>query len=395
MEPSALQSQLERYQRLLMVSQSLNSTLDLYDLLDQIVQAAQELTQTEATSILLVDPKSGDLYFEAASGNKSEDVKRQIVPQDSVAGWVAHNGQVQIIADVRLDKRFSRKTDEETGFQTRSLLAVPLKVKDRVIGVVEAVNRLGDSGFTDEDLEVLSALSAQAAVAIENARLFHQSDLISEMVHELRTPLTSIVAYSELMIRQSIPFDQAYKFISTIFEEANRLAKMTNDFLELSRLESGRTHFEMVKFDITKLVQDVITLLQPQANEHGLSLKGQIPSEPVSVIGDQERIRQVLINLTGNAVKYNRPNGSIEIKIEPQADRVRISVSDTGKGIPAKDLPHIFDKFFRVPDSEGYAQGTGLGLNIVKEIVEAHDGEMQVQSAPDVGTTFSFMLKAA
>jgi two-component system, OmpR family, phosphate regulon sensor histidine kinase PhoR len=106
-------------------------------------------------------------------------------------------------------------------------------------------------------------------------------------------------------------------------------------------------------------------------------------------------LRQVLVNLTSNAIKYNRPSGSIEIKIEPQADRIKIEVSDTGIGIPEKGLPHIFEKFFRVPDSEGYAQGTGLGLSIVKQIIEAHHSEIEVRSTPNVGTIFSFTLKAA
>jgi signal transduction histidine kinase len=397
MESTTLQSRLENYQRLLTLSRILTSTLNLYELLDLIVRAAQDLTRTEATSILLIDTKTGDLFFEAASGNKSDEVKREVVPPDSIAGWVVRNGEAQIIADVSRDERFSKKTDEDTGFRTRSLLAVPLKVKDRVIGVVEAVNRIGDEPFSDEDIELLTVLSAQAAIAIENSRLFQQNDFVSEMVHELRTPLTSIIAYSELMLRQNLPYEQAKVFVDTIFQEANRLSRMTNDFLDFSRLQSGRTRFAMSIFDLAMLAQEVIALLQPQTNEHNLSLQLSRPvnGEPINVVGDRDRLRQVLVNLTSNAIKYNRPDGSIKIMLEPQTDRVKVSVSDTGKGIPEKDLPHLFEKFFRVPDSEGYARGTGLGLSIVKQIIDAHDSDITVQSAPNVGTTFSFSLKAA
>ncbi len=395
MADSGPQFRLERYQRLLTISQILNSTLDLKELLDQIVRAAMDLTRTEATSILLVDQKTGDLFFEAASGSQSDAVKREIVPHDSVAGWVARHGQAQIINDVSQDQRFSKRTDQNTGFRTRSLLAVPMKVKDRVIGVVEAVNRIGDISFDEEDVEVLTILSSEAAIAIENARLFQQSDLISEMVHELRTPLTSIVAYSELLLRHGLPAEQIHGFIETIHQEANRLSKMTNDFLDLSRLQSGRTHLSLTTFDIAELARDVIGLLTPQAAERGITIDGQFPAGPIILNGDRDRLRQVLVNLISNAIKYNRPSGSIEIKIEPRADRIKIEVSDTGKGIPEKDLPHIFEKFFRVPDSEGYAQGTGLGLSIAKQIIEAHNSAIEVRSTPNVGTTFSFTLKAA
>jgi len=389
-------SRLDSYRRLLEISQVLTSTLELFTLLDLIATAARDLTRTEATSILLIDNKTGDLYFEAATGSKSEEIKRMVVPSDSMAGWVAREGRTQIINDVSLDKRFFAKSDESTGFQTRSMIVVPMKVKDKTIGVLEAINRADNSPFTDEDIELLTTLSAQAAIAITNARLFQQSDLISEMVHELRTPLTSIVAYSELMLRREIPPVQARGFIETIYQEAMKLSSMTNSFLELSRLQSGRIRMEMVNLNLTDLIREVMLLLQPQADERGLIFEAILPDQAVRVAADRERLRQVLVNLMSNAIKYNRPNGLINLHatlIDPL--HVRVSVTDTGRGIPEKDLVRIFEKFFRVADSEGYATGTGLGLSIVKQIIEAHGSQIDVKSQVDVGTTFSFILKAA
>ncbi len=397
MPSSTFEARLESYQRLLSLSQVLTSTLDLLELLDLIVNAARDLTRTEATSILLLDAKTGDLYFEAVTGSKSDEIKRVVVPPNSLAGWVVREGQVEIINDVSKDKRFYAQSDVRTGFQTRALIGVPMKVKERVIGVLEAINPADGRSFTDEDVELLTTLSAQAAIAIENARLFHQSDLISEMVHELRTPLTSIVAYSELLLRQEVPPEMAREFVETIFQEAQHLANMTNAFLELSRLQSGRTRFQMAPFAIADLIDDVINLLRPQAEERGLTLNSVVPDPAQRVIGDRERIRQVLVNLASNAVKYNKPEGEVWLELEPlpEAALVRLNVRDTGRGIPAKDLPHIFEKFYRVADNEGYAQGTGLGLNIVKQLVEAHGSQMLVTSEVDVGTNFSFTLKAA
>jgi len=391
-----VEERLESYKRLLVISQVLASTLDLFTLLELIVHAARDLTRTEATSILLLDNQTGELYFEAVTGSKSEEVKRIVVPPDSLAGWVAREGRAQIINDVSRDQRFFAKSDESTGFQTRSMIAVPLKVKDKTIGVLEAINRADNSPFVEEDLELMVTLSAQAAIAITNARLFQQSDLISEMVHELRTPLTSIVAYSELMLRREIPPLQARSFTETIYQEALSLSNMTNGFLELSRLQSGRIRMDMVNFSLTDLVREVMQLLQPQTDERGLTLSATLPNQDVFVTADRERLRQVLVNLTSNAIKYNRDGGAVNILVEPlDTPHVRVNIKDTGRGIPEKDLQRIFEKFFRVADSEGYATGTGLGLSIVRQIIEAHGSTIDVQSQVDVGTMFSFVLKAA
>ena len=390
------EERLESYRRLLAISQVLTSTLDLFTLLDLIVNAARDLTRTEATSILLLDNKTGDLYFEAVTGSKSEEIKRIVVPPDSLAGWVAREGRAEIINDVSRDRRFFAKSDASTGFHTRAMIAVPLKVKDKTIGVLEAINRSDDSPFVEEDVELMTTLGAQAAVAITNAQLFQQSDLISEMVHELRTPLTSIVAYSELMLRREIPPVQARSFVETIYQEALSLSNMTNGFLELSRLQSGRIRMDMVNFNLTDLVREVMQLLHPQTDERGLTLSATLPNQEAFVTADRDRIRQVLVNLTSNAIKYNRDAGVVNILVEPlDAQHVCVSVSDTGRGIPEKDQARIFEKFFRVADSEGYATGTGLGLSIVKQIVEAHGSTIDVHSQVNVGTTFSFILKAA
>ena len=228
--------------------------------------------------------------------------------------------------------------------------------------------------------------------------IFEQSSdaILANLGHELRTPLTSIVAYSELMLRREIPPAQARGFTETIYQEAMHLSSMTNGFLELRRLQAGRIRMDMVNFNLTDLVREVLQLLQPQTDERGLTLSATLPDRPVFVTADRERMRQVLVNLTSNAIKYNRDGGAVNILIEPaNAQYVHVSVSDTGRGIPEKDLPRIFEKFFRVADSEGYATGSGLGLSIVKQIIEAHGSAIDVQSQVDVGTTFSFVLKAA
>ena len=387
-----LEARLARFQRVLELSRILNSTLDLETLLTLIIEAAREITRTEASSILLTDAKTGELYFEAATGTKSEEVKRVVVPPNSLAGWVAREGKPQIIDDVSSDPRHSPLSDQQSGFKTRALIALPLQVKGRTIGVLEAVNRVDDSPFDDEDVDVLSALAAHAAVAIENARLFQQSDLISEMVHELRTPLTSIVAYSELLMRDDLKREQQRAFVETILQESTRLTAMINGFLDLARLQSGRARLAHVSVDMAGLLRDCVSVMKPQADKKDIQVALDTPSDLPPVEGDAGRLKQVLMNLLSNAIKYTAPGGRVNARAGLRDDSVHIAIEDTGRGIPEQDLPHIFDKFYRVADSEGWATGTGLGLSITKEIVEAHGGRIDVASQVGVGTIFTVVM---
>ncbi|HJW83609.1 MAG TPA: GAF domain-containing sensor histidine kinase, partial [Anaerolineae bacterium] len=385
-------SRLARSEYVLEISRTLNSTLDLPSLLELIIGAAQKLTGTEASSILLTDPKTGELYFEAVISTKREAVKRVVVPRESLAGWVAREGRAQVINDVSKDARFSPSTDRESGFKTRALIALPLQVKGRTIGVLEVVNRIDHSPFDEEDVHVLSSLAAHAAVAIANARLFQQSDLISEMVHELRTPLTSIVAYSELLMRDDLNPDQLRSFVTTINQEASRLTHMINDFLDLARLQSGRIRMAHQPVDVGELLRECCAVMQPQADQKNVRLEAEITGELPALKGDRNRLKQVLMNLLSNAIKYNRPEGRAIVEARDGDGCIELIIADTGRGIPEKDLPHIFDKFYRVADSEGWASGTGLGLSITREIVEAHGGRIEVESQVGAGTRFKLTL---
>jgi len=357
------------------------------------METATELTDTEASSILLLDKKSGELYFEAATGVKGGVLEGIPVPLDkSIAGWVVRKGEPLLIDDVRKDPRFYPNIDEVTSFRTRSVLGVPLKVKEHVIGVLEVVNKKGNQPFTEEDVEVLNTLAAQAAVAIENARLFQQSDLLADVVHELRTPLTSIVGYSKILLTtEELEPALQRRFLETIHREAKRLNTMINDFLDLVRLESGRVGIVKGPVSLRHLIQETVALLRPQAEARRISINIVMPPDLPTLMADEARLKQVLINLLNNAIKYNRDEGLIEIKVERGEKEVRVSVRDTGRGIAPHDLPRIFDKFYRGSD-EVSSLGTGLGLSIAKQIVEAHGGTISVESELGKGSTFTFTL---
>ena len=234
---TGLLRRLARMQQLLIVTRILNETLELNTLLRYIIETATDLTQTEASSIMLVDQKTGKLRFAASTNIKRSELEDLPVPmENSIAGWILTSGKAMIISDVQRFPRFYEGVDQHTRFHTRSLLGVPLEVKGRKIGVLEVLNKRNNTPFSEDDIEILTILGAQAAVSIENARLFEQSDAIYDVVHELRTPLTSIIGYSKmLLMADSLPPETRKQFASTIHREADRLGAMVNDYLDLSR----------------------------------------------------------------------------------------------------------------------------------------------------------------
>lgn len=392
---------LRRYRRLMEISRTLSSTLELPTLLRRIILAACELTDTEGASILLVDPRTGELRLEATTRGDSIQRDSTIVPTEgTIAGWIATHNEPLLIADVAQDPRRFQRSDEKIAIVARSLLGVPLVTRSRTIGVLEAINKKGDGAFTSDDVDTMVTLAAQAAVAIETVRLFQQSDLISDMVHELRTPLASLTATSHMLLRPDLSDERRNEFIRTIRQETTRLSNMTSDFLDLARLETGRARFSRESFQMSELAIECMGIVQPQAQERGVACAlelppGAPPCPPVS--GDRAKIKQVLLNLLTNAIKYNREGGTITVRASCRApaQRFEVVVADTGRGIPPESLPHVFDRFYRVADAEGWTPGTGLGLAIAQKIVDTHGGEIVVESEVGVGTTFKFTLPLA
>jgi signal transduction histidine kinase len=382
---------LDRYQRLAEISLDLASTLDLQVLLNRIVHIAAELSNAEAASILLYDEGKQQMYFEAASNMAEPLMRGLIVPVDSsIAGWVATNSQPLIISEAQDDPRLFKSIGKATNITTKSMLAIPLITKGKVVGVLESINRLAGE-FTQDDLDVLMTLGAQAAIAIENARLFQQSDLISEMVHELRTPLASLSTAAHLLLRSDIPAEQRSRMAQVIYNETARLLEMANSFLDLARLESGRVQFRAQVFDVRMLLDECASVVRSKAVEQGLSLQISTPGKLPPLKADRDKLKQVILNLMSNSIKYNRPSGSITIVAEGGENNMVIAVSDTGVGIRPEDQAHLFEKFYRVKSSEG-TTGTGLGLAICKRIVEAHAGSIECESQMGVGTTFIVTL---
>jgi signal transduction histidine kinase len=383
--------QRSRLQRLLEISARLSSTLDLTQLLDMVIETVTDLIDTEAASILLVEPKSGLLYFAAASGLELPEEQRPVPLEGSIAGWVARHGQALVLDDVQEARRQYAELDSESSFSPRDLLGVPLITKGRVIGVLETVNKKSGLPYSEQDVALVQALASQAAVAIENARLFQQTDLVADFMHELKTPLMALTAATEILGREELR-PQQRDLLEVMGREINRLTVMAQDFLDLSRLESGRIRINRAPIDVRLLVNEVGRLQKPQAEQHDIDFRLEVPPDLPTVLGDFDRLTQVLLNLTANAIKYCSPGDCVQLQAKVVDDRLLVAVSDTGPGIAPQYVPHIFERFYRVPDEEGFSEGVGLGLAIAKRIMEAHAGSIELQSSPGEGSTFRCYL---
>jgi signal transduction histidine kinase len=296
-----------------------------------------------------------------------------------------------LVEDAKSDPRFFREVDVLTHFNTRSILGVPLHAKDKILGVIEVVNKL-EGTFQEMDLRLLQSLAAQAAIAIENSRLFQQSDLVAEMVHELRTPLAALTAAAHLIQRPELEDDQRDKLIRTVYSEVQRLNEMATDFLDLSRLESGRISFVREPVFLEGLIRECLEIIRPQAEAERITLATEIDRSLKPVLGDRNRLKQLLLNLLTNAIKYNHQRGQVLVSLRCEGDELLLSVKDTGKGIPSESLSRVFDRFYRVPDQETGAIGTGLGLAIAQRIAKNHNGIIEVESGLDQGSTFTLRL---
>jgi len=400
-------TRLRRLERILEISRELTSTVALEPLLHKIVEVAAELSGSQGASILLLDARSGELRFRTASGHAAGQLYDIPVPvEDSIAGAVLVSGKPAVIADTHADPRHYEEVGQRTGFETHSLLAAPLQIKERCIGVLEAVNKHGGDTFDEEDVETLTTLAAQAAVAIENARLVGalrqayrqlgeldrlKSDFIAIASHELRTPLGLILGYASFLQEDVDP--SAAERLAVVVRAASRLKQIIETMLNLRYLETGEMEMVPARFDLRAEVQEACESYQALAQAEGLVLGADLPGEEIPILADREKVRMILDNLISNAVRFTPSGGRVRVSMCCRGDEVQMTVADTGIGIPPQELERIFDRFYQVENHMTRRHGgMGLGLSIVKGLVELHGGRVWVESVPGRGSRFTVVL---
>ncbi|MBW8041093.1 MAG: PAS domain-containing protein [Planctomycetes bacterium] len=253
----------------------------------------------------------------------------------------------------------------------------------------------------DQDRQICGAVAVLHDVTREKEIQQTKNDFVNHVSHELKTPLASIMAYSEMLADGEAKDSQTQQeFYSVIQSQAKRLNGLIEDILNISRIESGLIKVDKEPVSLTILIEEQLKMIKSYAREKGVSLQDIGKSRVVfdQVFADKSMISQVIVNLLSNAVKYTPSGGSIKIEteVDETADIARLSVIDTGVGIPENEIEHVFDKFYRVSANEKQAKGTGLGLNLVKQIIEkVHDGRVFVSSKTGLGSTFGFELPLA
>jgi len=383
------------------IAREASSIFDLGKCLKVLVERIADLMNVEIVSIMLIDKEKSELMVKLAKGLDAKIIRdAKIKVGEGVAGWIARTGKSLLIKDIKKDKRFQRRNGK---YHTDSLLSVPLKIEQKVIGVINVNNKKSRDVFTKEDLSVLEAVSDMASIAIENARLQEEaktldkikSDFIANVSHELRTPLAATKEAVNLILDKITGNinDKQERFLKLANDNIDRLAHLIDELLELAELESKSIGRKRELVNIVSLINTVIDSLRPLAERKKVSLKKLLPKKKIRIWADAGEINQAITNLIGNAIKYNKRNGKVEAGLEDMAKAVNIYVSDTGIGIPKKDLNKIFDRFHRADvSSKTKTKGAGLGLSITNEIVEMHHGEIKVKSEVGKGSKFIVSL---
>jgi signal transduction histidine kinase len=406
--PKPPPNRVRQLERIVEISRYLSSTHDLTRLLQAVVDVACELTRSEAASIMLFDPTSGELRFEAAPDLQRNSLKSISVPlESSVAGWIFTHARPMVLQDASSDPRVYREVDKTLNSQTKSLLGVPLMVKQKPIGVIEAINKKKNGQYTEEDLNVLETLAGQAAIAIENARLVKKlqdanaelmrldrmkSDFIAIASHELRTPLGLILGHSTFL-KETIA-DNYQEQMDVIIRSAMRLKEIIEDMATIAHEEKGQSRVRKELFSVGELIVEVAKKFLDESRRKGINLDVDRPADdPLNIVGDREKISVVLSNLIENALTFTDEGGQVGVKAEIDDGYVKVLVVDTGIGIPEGEQERIFDRFYQVESHLTRRHGgMGLGLSIAKAMVEMHNGQIWCESKEGMGSLFCFML---
>jgi signal transduction histidine kinase len=291
----------------------------------------------------------------------------------------------------------------------RALLAVPLVREPSLVGAL-VVWRREPGRFSEETVRLLQTFAAQSVLAVQNARLFreldaksrqleaasrHKSEFLANMSHELRTPLNAIIGFSEVLAERMFGEvnEKQAEYLQDILDSGRHLLSLINDILDLSKVEAGRLELDLGRFHLPTALEQALTLVRERASRHGIALEVTVDERLGEIVGDERKIRQVLLNLLSNAVKFTPEGGRVGVTATAADRLVTIAVTDTGVGIAPEDQAAVFEEFRQVGrDGARKAEGTGLGLTLAKKLVELHGGQIGVRSRLGQGSTFTFTL---
>jgi signal transduction histidine kinase len=391
-----------RFRAAYSISTDLLDAIDLKDCLRIFVNRVASYMSVEIVSVMFMDEKKRQLVVKMAKGLGEDAVREPASGIDrSIAGWVARTGLPLLVKNLDNDIRFNTRSGGN--YYNNSLLSVPLKMRNRVIGVVNVNNKMSKDIFRQHDLQMLKTISDLAAVVIEALRLQDElekndkeyHELISNVTHDLKTPLATIKEAMLLMLEGvgGALTEKQHKYVEISSQNVDRMTRMIEDIIASDKALRERHSIKRSLFDVACAARSILSSLDILAKKKNILLKGAIPDKEIKIWGDPDKMNEVITNLVENAIKYNKPSGRVEVALEDGERSVTLSVIDTGLGIPKDDIGMIFDRYYRLKrDASADVPGTGLGLSIVKDIVKMHKGDISVESEPDKGTRFTVTL---
>jgi signal transduction histidine kinase len=407
MRSMSANERIDHLERLLEVVRGLTTAPDLESFLQTVINEATELTDSELSSILEYDESAEELRFLAMHWFQRDLLRPVGVPLDgSAAGLVYRRGQPLIIQDTKADQRHFKAVDRVTKHVTHSLVAVPLMVRGEVIGVLEALNKKDNAHYTEEDLTILETLAALAAQAIQNVSLQSKvrstaielaelerlkTDFIGITSHELRTPLGLILGHATFL--RELAGEQYGEQLDLIIRNATKLKTIVENLSDVDNIQTGAARLRNQKVSLTKIIDDVIVTFQDDARSRNITLQSKEQESLFHLEADEVKLSIALSNLVKNALQFTGTGGHVTIHAQQEGDDYKVSVADDGIGIPARDLPRIFERFFQVEThlTRRYG-GMGLGLAVAKAMIELHNGRIWAESEEGKGSTFTFLV---
>ena len=394
------------------ISHAVSSSLDPDEVLATIVTHAVQLTGADGGSIFEFDGAEQRFRIRAWSGTSDELLTmlqaRPIGLADTFVGRAASAGEARQAPDLEAEEPDPHiDALRRTGW--RSMLTVPLRREQEILGAL-IVRRKVPGGFPDRTVELVETLANQSSVAIHNARLFHdleeksrqlevasrhKSEFLASMSHELRTPLNAVIGFSDVLLEQMFGElnDKQSEYIRDIRDSGRHLLELINEILDLSKVEAGRMELEPAAFSLPDLLEHALALVRERATRGQVAVSLEVAPEVGVVWADELKLKQVVINLLTNAVKFTEPGGVVEVRARVEGDQAQVLVRDTGVGIPESEHERIFEAFQRGGRGQrSSAEGTGLGLTLSKRIVELHSGRMWMTSELGAGSTFGFAI---
>jgi signal transduction histidine kinase len=420
--------------RLASLASTLLAGTDIQILFREVAQAAADLLEAEAGTIMLVVEEGRFLRVVAATGPLVQATGALIPVDQSLSGWVVSEDQPLTTDDMDADPRSFSVASIRMSLKAAAI--VPLRSSEVVIGTVSVHNRKDGRSFGPHDIQLLRTLGEQAVIGLDRAHVLAESrkneralaakntelqratqlknEFLANMSHELRTPLNSIIGFSDLILSGAVgeTNEQQQDFLSAILRNGRHLLGLINSVLDLAKIEAGRMTLELAPTDLRDAITHAVTDTASLRTAKHQTCTVQMDETPLNVLGDAQRVRQILFNLLSNASKFTPDAGTISLSVvktraplpapsdrigeQPKLvtrEAVWIAVVDTGMGIMQDDMPKLFQEFSQVDTSASRrAQGTGLGLALSKKFVEMHGGTIGAESVYGTGSTFWFIL---